>query len=70
MQIVLNIKDKSKAEILMEFLKSLNYVSNIKAIETDKIPDNDKKLVRERIKNSKKDELLDWDSIKDDFNGL
>ncbi len=70
MQIVLNIKDKSKAEILMEFLKSLNYVSNIKAIETDKIPDNDKKLVRERIKNSKKDELLDWDSIKDDFNGI
>ncbi len=70
MQIVLNIKDKSKAEILMEFLKSLNYVSNIKAIETDKIPDYDKKLVRERIKNSKKDELLDWDSIKDDFNGI
>ncbi len=70
MQIVLNIKDKSKAEILMEFLKSLNYMSNIKAIETDKIPDNDKKLVRERIKNSKKDELLDWDSIKDDFNGI
>ena len=70
MQIVLNIKDKSKAELLMEFLKSLNYVSNIKAIDTEKIPDAHKKLVRERIKKSKDKELLDWGVIKNEFNGI
>jgi hypothetical protein len=70
MQIVLDIKDKSKAELLMEFLKSLNYVSNIKAIDIEKIPDAHKKLVRERIKKSKDKELLDWDVIKNEFNGI
>ena len=68
MQIVLDIKDKSKAELLMEFLKGLNYVSNIKAIDTEKIPDEHKKIVRERIKKSKDNELLDWDIIKNEFN--
>ena len=34
------------------------------------IPEEHKALVRKRIKNSKSTELLDWDKIKDDFEGI
>jgi hypothetical protein len=69
MQLLLNIKDNSKAALLMEFLKSLNYVSSIKEVDTE-IPEAHKKLVRERIKKSKESALLDWDSVKNDFDGI
>ncbi len=70
MQLLLNIKDKSKATLLMEFLRSLNYVTSIEEVELDEIPEAHKKLVRDRIKKSKESTLLDWDSVKNDFNGI
>ena len=36
----------------------------------DDIPEQHKALVRERIKNSKATNLLDWDNVKDDFDGI
>jgi len=70
MQLLLNIKDNSKAALLMEFLKSLNYVNSIKEVEAQPIPEPHKKLVRERIKKSKESTLLDWDTVKNDFDGI
>lgn len=34
------------------------------------IPEEHKAMVRERIKNSKASELLDWEDVKDDFDGI
>ena len=35
MQLLLNIKDSNKANVLLEFLKSLNYVINVKTLEAE-----------------------------------
>ncbi len=70
MQLLLNIKDNAKAALLMEFLKSLHYVSSIKEVESQQIPEAHKKLVRGRIKKSKESALLDWDSVKNYFDGI
>lgn len=57
----------------LELAKGLSYV---KKIETDEeptkelIPEAHKAIVRQRIKNSKADELLDWDTVKNDFDGI
>lgn len=34
------------------------------------IPEEHKVMVRERIKNSKASDLLDWENVKDDFDGI
>ena len=34
------------------------------------VPEWHKTIVRERIKNSKPENLLDWDSVKNDFDGI
>ena len=73
MQLLLNIKDKNKAALLLEFLKSLNYVNSVKQVENElvfDIPEEHKAQVRERIKNSKDSELLDWNNVKDSFDGI
>ncbi len=73
MQLLLNIKDKGKAALLLEFLKTLNYVSSVKQVDDNQMPDipeEHKTLVRKRIKNSNAEELLDWNTIKDDFDGI
>jgi hypothetical protein len=72
MQLLLNIKDKNKAALLLEFLKTLNYVSIVKQSDDSlkDIPDEHKNLVRNRIKASKADDLLDWEKVKNDFDGI
>ena len=73
MQLLLNIKDKDKANLLLEFLKSLNYVSSVEQVDDEQdfeVPELHKKLVRERIKNSKASDLLDWETVKDSFDGI
>lgn len=59
---------EDKLEALKAFLKALKIKFEIsKNID---IPEEHKNLVRERIKNSKEDELLDWDKVKDEFDGI
>lgn len=66
-QITLNIPD-NEFEFFMKLVQKFNYKT---AEATDfSIPEDHKALVRERIKNSKENELLDWDTIKDDFDGI
>lgn len=50
--------------------KKLIKVLQKENIANDDIPGQHKALVRERIKNSKASELLDWDNVKDDFDGI
>lgn len=70
MQLLLNINDQSKAILLMEFLKVLNYISSIKELKTNEIPEADENIVRERMCKSMESDLLDWDTIKNEFDGI
>ena len=70
MQLLLNINDNSKAVLLMEFLKSLNYISSVRELDSTDIPEAHKNLVRQRIKTSNESTLLDWDTVKTDFDGI
>ncbi|MFY9308198.1 MAG: hypothetical protein WAQ28_04020 [Bacteroidia bacterium] len=62
MQLLLNIKDKNKAALLLEFLKSLNYVSSVKQVDDETsdftITDEDKRLVDERRKSAKASDYM------------
>jgi hypothetical protein len=53
MQLLLNIKDKTKAALLLEFLKSLNYVSSVKEVDEKQmfeIPEWHKQELDRRMK--------------------
>ena len=65
MNITLTIDDKYKTAFLA-FIKTLSYVK-IKEEQEISISEKDKELVKERIKNTKREELLDWDEVKDNF---
>ena len=58
-----------KLEALKSFLKALKIKVEFSNTEFD-IPDYDKKMVIDRIKNSKSETLLDWDTVKNNFNGI
>lgn len=58
-----------KLEALKSFLKALKIKVEFSNTEFD-IPDDDKKRVIDRIKNSKSEKLLDWDTVKNNFNGI
>lgn len=57
-----------KLEALKAFLKALKIKFEVS--QSMDIPEEHKNLVRERIKNSKEEDLLDWDQVKDDFDGI
>jgi hypothetical protein len=65
MQLLLNIKDNSKAALLMEFLKSLSYIS---VEEVDKttvsLTDEQKNILDERRATAKADDFIPWDKAK------
>ena len=58
-----------KLEALKSFLKALKIKVEFSNTEFD-IPDEDKKMVIDRIKNSKSKKLLDWDTVKNNFNDI
>jgi hypothetical protein len=67
MQLVLNITDKAKANLLLEFLKSLNYVNSVKEVEEEQdfdVPEWHKKIVLDRIKNAKPENYIAWKDFK------
>lgn len=57
-------------QLPMEQKKKLVKVLQKESSINEDIPEQHKTLVRERIKNSKASELLDWDNVKDDFDGI
>ena len=68
-QLLLNISDEKKANKLIEFLKTLNYI-NIQELSEENImiPEAEKELMRKRLKNAKEEDFKDWDDIKKKFN--
>ncbi|MFA9214640.1 MAG: addiction module protein [Candidatus Methylacidiphilales bacterium] len=68
MRITLDISDANsiKATPLIEYLKSLDFVSIIS--ENDYVvPDWHQQIVEDRLANSNSAKLLDWNEVKDTF---
>lgn len=67
-QLLLNIQDESKTLKLIEFLKTLNYIS-VQQISEENIiiSENEKKVMRERLKNAKPENFKDWEEVKKSF---
>jgi uridine kinase len=68
MRITLDISEANsiKATPLIEYLKSLDFVSVIS--EDDyAVPDWQQQIVEERLANSDSSKLLDWNEVKDTF---
>lgn len=67
-QLLVNIKDDSKMDILLNFLKSLNYISVQELSDNDIIVnDVEKNVMRERVKKAKPENFKNWDDIKNTF---
>ena len=68
MKLTLNITDNnsSKAIPLIAYLKSLDFLT-VEQDEEVTIPEWHKQTVRERIKNSSPEQVLDWDKVMDTF---
>jgi hypothetical protein len=62
--------DKEQMNALKAVLKVLKIKFEISKEKDVDIPEEHKHLVRERIKNSNASELLDWDSVKNEFDGI
>ena len=64
MKITLDIPE-NKYQFFLELVKSLNF---IKVDENDfVVPEWQKKIVRDRIKDTKPEEYLSWDEVEDKF---
>ncbi len=68
MRLTIDISDANsmKATPLIEYLKSLDFVSIISENEYV-VPDWHQQIVEERLANSNSAELLDWNEVKDTF---
>ena len=65
MQLLLNIKDNSKAGILLNFLKSLNYIS-VEEVEQAKVSltDKEKRILDERRASMVEEDFIPWEKAK------
>lgn len=67
-QLLLNIQDESKTNKLIEFLKTLNYVSVQEITEENIIIDEaEKEIMRNRLKKAKPEDFNDWNEVKNRF---
>ncbi len=67
-QLLLNIQDESKTNKLIEFLKTLNYVSVQEISEENIIIDEaEKEIMRNRLKQAKPEDFNDWNEVKNRF---
>ncbi len=60
--------DNEKWKALKAFLKALKI--DFEIAEKTEIPEEHKELVRTRIKNRSEETFLDWDDVKNDFDGI
>ncbi len=64
-QLIVNIKDDSKMEILLNFLKSLNYISVEKVdAKSISLTDAQKNTLDERRASAKPEDFIPWDKAK------
>jgi len=64
-QLIVNIIDESKMNVLLNFLKSLNYIS-VEAVDQDNIilSDRQKNILDERRASAKVEDFIPWDKAK------
>jgi hypothetical protein len=64
-QIAVTIPD-NKESLFIELLNSISFVKGIETMEDFEIPEEQKEIVRQRIKASETDpsRLLNWDEVK------
>ena len=60
-QLLVNIKDDSKMDILLKFLKSLNYIS---VEEVNQLTNEQKNTLDERRSTAKPDDFITWSKAK------
>jgi hypothetical protein len=67
-QLLLNIEDESKTNMLLDFLKSLNYI-NVQMLSEENIivSEQEKDIMRARKQNARPGDFKDWDEIKNSF---
>lgn len=64
-QLIVNIKDDSKMDILLNFLKSLSYISVEEVGKTTiSLTDEQKNILDERRATAKVDDFIPWDKAK------
>lgn len=67
-QFLVNIKDDSKTNVLLNFLKSLNYISVKELSDNDIIvSEEEKNVMRARLKKAKPENFKNWEDIKNTF---
>ena len=64
-QLLLNIKDGSKMDILLNFLKSLNYIS-VEKLDNSSFPltDEQKSILDQRRKTATPEDFIPWNKAK------
>ena len=67
-QLLVNIKDDRKLSVLLDFLKSLNYIS-VEQLEENYtlVTESEKAIMRARLKNSKTDNFKPWKEVKNNL---
>ena len=66
-QVLLNVED-GKIESLINFLKTINYVTVETYNESNlHISEEEKKIMRKRVKNSKTEDFKNWDDVINSF---
>lgn len=68
-QVILNIPDK-ELDFFMTLVQKFKYQLVKNTDDLTDVSEEHKTLVRERIKNSKATDLLDWETEKDNFDGI
>jgi hypothetical protein len=65
MQLIVDIKDKTKGTVLINFLKSLNYIS-VEEIKSEKVylTDSHKETLDERRNSAVAEEFIPWEKAK------
>ena len=61
-QLILTINDENKADLLFNFLNSLNYIS-VKIVDDEDVflSDEQKRILDERRLNVEENDFIDWD---------
>jgi len=65
MQLLVDIKDKTKESVLLNFLKSLNYIS-VEEVESKDVylSDSQKEILDERRNSTVAEEFIPWEKAK------
>ena len=64
--IIEQFKQIDDVDLIKAIKQLLNYAVKKQTADFD-IPEEHKKIVRERIKNTKPEDMLNWDDVKDNF---